>query len=65
MSSRCDQLTSTIEKLKSDLSLNIRELTDKNAAVADLKSKVQDLMVQLCEAVSVSRTKESRVEELE
>uniref|UniRef100_A0A0R3TYW3 DUF5741 domain-containing protein n=1 Tax=Rodentolepis nana TaxID=102285 RepID=A0A0R3TYW3_RODNA len=66
VSSRCEQqLTSTIEKLKADLSLNVRELTDKEIAVADLKSKVQDLEAKLTETFSIARTKESKIEELE
>nr|CDS29933.1 hypothetical protein HmN_000258700 [Hymenolepis microstoma] len=65
VSSRCEQLTSTIDKLKADLSLNVRELTDKEIAVADLESKVQDLEAKLTETFSIARTKESKVEELE
>ncbi|VUZ49651.1 unnamed protein product [Hymenolepis diminuta] len=64
-SSRCEQLTSTIEKLKADLSLNVRELTDKEATVVDLESKVRDLETKLAEAFSIARTKESKIEALE
>ncbi|KAM3188364.1 hypothetical protein ACTXT7_000338 [Hymenolepis weldensis] len=64
-SSRCEQPTSTIEKLKADLSLNVRELTDKEATVADLESKVRDLEAKLAEAFSIARTKESKIEALE
>nr|CDS29931.1 Uveal autoantigen with coiled coil domains [Hymenolepis microstoma] len=63
--SSCDQPTLTMDKLKADLSANVKELADKKITVANLESKVQDLMMQLHETVSASRAHESRVKELE
>uniref|UniRef100_A0A0R3TYD0 DUF5741 domain-containing protein n=1 Tax=Rodentolepis nana TaxID=102285 RepID=A0A0R3TYD0_RODNA len=64
-SSRCEQPTLTMEKFKTDLSANVPDLSTKTITVANFETKVQDLMMQLNEAVSASKAHESRVKELE